>query len=138
MSGARGFRLGAPRRTRRPSLTPMIDAVFLLLVFFMLASRFGGGGARGRGGGGADRRGGRRGRALVRPAAACGGRAGRALRVNGLAAPDIAAAPAPLTGEGAAGRLMALRGGLGARVRGIADAALALGRAGFSDIAAAP
>lgn len=32
----------APSRTRRkPSLTPMIDVVFLLLVFFMLASRFG-------------------------------------------------------------------------------------------------
>lgn len=30
----------APRR-RRPSLTPMIDVVFLLLVFFMLAARFG-------------------------------------------------------------------------------------------------
>ena len=29
-----------PRR-RRPSLTPMIDVVFLLLVFFMLAARFG-------------------------------------------------------------------------------------------------
>lgn len=29
------------RPTRRPSLTPMIDVVFLLLVFFMLASRFG-------------------------------------------------------------------------------------------------
>ncbi|MEO0362761.1 MAG: biopolymer transporter ExbD, partial [Pseudomonadota bacterium] len=29
----------APRR--RPSLTPMIDVVFLLLVFFMLAARFG-------------------------------------------------------------------------------------------------
>ncbi len=31
----------APRRRRKPSLTPMIDVVFLLLVFFMLASRFG-------------------------------------------------------------------------------------------------
>ena len=31
-----------PRRARRPSLTPMIDVVFLLLVFFMLAARFGG------------------------------------------------------------------------------------------------
>jgi len=32
----------APQRTkRRPSLTPMIDVVFLLLVFFMLASQFG-------------------------------------------------------------------------------------------------
>ncbi|XDA96736.1 biopolymer transporter ExbD [Sulfitobacter sp. LCG007] len=29
------------RSRRRPSLTPMIDVVFLLLVFFMLASRFG-------------------------------------------------------------------------------------------------
>ncbi len=32
---------GSPRRRRRPDLTPMIDVVFLLLVFFMLASRFG-------------------------------------------------------------------------------------------------
>ncbi|MGJ8530069.1 ExbD/TolR family protein, partial [Maritalea sp.] len=30
-----------PRKARKPSLTPMIDVVFLLLVFFMLASRFG-------------------------------------------------------------------------------------------------
>ncbi|WP_116083821.1 biopolymer transporter ExbD [Tropicimonas sp. IMCC34011] len=35
------FSLEEPRRPRRPSLTPMIDVVFLLLVFFMLASRFG-------------------------------------------------------------------------------------------------
>lgn len=33
------LRQTAPRR--RVSLTPMIDVVFLLLVFFMLASRFG-------------------------------------------------------------------------------------------------
>jgi biopolymer transport protein ExbD len=32
---------GEARRPRRPNLTPMIDVVFLLLVFFMLASRFG-------------------------------------------------------------------------------------------------
>lgn len=31
----------SPRPHRRPNLTPMIDVVFLLLVFFMLASRFG-------------------------------------------------------------------------------------------------
>lgn len=31
----------APKTRRKPSLTPMIDVVFLLLVFFMLASRFG-------------------------------------------------------------------------------------------------
>ena len=36
-----GFSFAAPRRARRPSLTPMIDVVFLLLVFFMLAARFG-------------------------------------------------------------------------------------------------
>ena len=32
---------GADRPRRRPNLTPMIDVVFLLLVFFMLVSRFG-------------------------------------------------------------------------------------------------
>ncbi|HEY9037610.1 MAG TPA: biopolymer transporter ExbD [Roseovarius sp.] len=35
------FAFDTPRQPRRPSLTPMIDVVFLLLVFFMLASRFG-------------------------------------------------------------------------------------------------
>lgn len=35
------FAFGPERPRRRPSLTPMIDVVFLLLVFFMLASRFG-------------------------------------------------------------------------------------------------
>lgn len=35
------FTLGSPRPRRRPSLTPMIDVVFLMLIFFMLASRFG-------------------------------------------------------------------------------------------------
>jgi len=35
------FSFGPDRPRRRPSLTPMIDVVFLLLVFFMLASRFG-------------------------------------------------------------------------------------------------
>ncbi|MEL7153476.1 MAG: biopolymer transporter ExbD [Pseudomonadota bacterium] len=36
-----GITLGTAQRRRRPSLTPMIDVVFLLLVFFMLAARFG-------------------------------------------------------------------------------------------------
>jgi biopolymer transport protein ExbD len=35
------FTFAQPRMRRRPSLTPMIDVVFLLLVFFMLAARFG-------------------------------------------------------------------------------------------------
>lgn len=36
-----GFTMGTAQPRRRPSLTPMIDVVFLLLVFFMLAARFG-------------------------------------------------------------------------------------------------
>ncbi len=35
------FAFSSPRPRRKPSLTPMIDVVFLLLVFFMLAARFG-------------------------------------------------------------------------------------------------
>jgi len=35
------FSFAPARPRRRPSLTPMIDVVFLLLVFFMLAARFG-------------------------------------------------------------------------------------------------
>ena len=35
------FSFAAPRPRRRPSLTPMVDVVFLLLIFFMLAARFG-------------------------------------------------------------------------------------------------
>lgn len=35
------FSFAAPAPRRRPSLTPMIDVVFLLLIFFMLAARFG-------------------------------------------------------------------------------------------------
>jgi len=35
------FSFTVPRKRRRVSLTPMIDVVFLLLVFFMLVSRFG-------------------------------------------------------------------------------------------------
>jgi biopolymer transport protein ExbD len=38
---AESFDFGPGRRARRPSLTPLIDVVFLLLVFFMLAARFG-------------------------------------------------------------------------------------------------
>ena len=35
------FHFAQARPRRKPSLTPMIDVVFLLLVFFMLAARFG-------------------------------------------------------------------------------------------------
>ena len=36
------IRLEETRPRRRPNLTPMIDVVLLLLVFFMMVSRFGG------------------------------------------------------------------------------------------------
>jgi biopolymer transport protein ExbD len=39
------FRFAQAQPRRRPSLTPMIDVVFLLLVFFMLAAHFGQDGA---------------------------------------------------------------------------------------------
>ena len=35
------IQLNTVMRRRRPSLTPMIDVVFLLLIFFMLVARFG-------------------------------------------------------------------------------------------------
>ena len=41
MVAPRALSFAPARVRRRPNLTPMIDVVFLLLVFFMLASRFG-------------------------------------------------------------------------------------------------
>jgi len=35
------FTFDQPRARRKPALTPLIDVVFLLLVFFMLAAQFG-------------------------------------------------------------------------------------------------
>ncbi len=35
------FAFGAPPPRRRPGLTAMVDVIFLLVVFFMLAARFG-------------------------------------------------------------------------------------------------
>lgn len=91
------FAFAPPRPRRRPGLTPMIDVVFLLLVFFMLAARFGHdthlpltlGGS-----GAADWQGPPR---LVEVLP-------EGLRLNGrpLAAPDLAAALAPLMPDPAA------------------------------------
>jgi len=89
----RAMSFGPPRRPRRPSLTPMIDVVFLLLVFFMLAARFGGEGALTL--------------ALAGPGAAADWTGpprlvevapGGAIRLNGVALPaaDLPAALAPL------------------------------------------
>jgi biopolymer transport protein ExbD len=110
----------------------MIDVVFLLLVFFMLASRFGGAGVAAmlgaaQGGG-----------AWSGPPRLIEVAPGGALRVNGIPAPDLADALAPLTGDGPAGRLVVLRAADGARVQDLADAALALSRAGFADVAVTP
>jgi biopolymer transport protein ExbD len=84
------FGFGPPRPHRRPSLTPMIDVVFLLLIFFMLASRFGTEGALtlSAGGGGGAWSGPPR---LVEIGAGT-------LRLNGVpvAAEDLAGALAPL------------------------------------------
>jgi biopolymer transport protein ExbD len=47
------FAFAHPRARRKPALTPLIDVVFLLLVFFMLAAQFGRDGALGLSGGAA-------------------------------------------------------------------------------------
>lgn len=114
------------RPRRRPSLTPMIDVVFLLLVFFMLAARFGvdqvtplSQGGAGAGYSGAPRL------VDIRP---------DGLMLNG-AAIDLAALPdalAPLmTGKGAA---VILRGRNEATVQHVIDVADALTRAGFANL----
>jgi biopolymer transport protein ExbD len=40
MQAAPRFTVAPPRRPRRANLTPMIDVLFLLVVFFLLAARF--------------------------------------------------------------------------------------------------
>lgn len=110
---------------RRPSLTPMIDVVFLLLVFFMLASRFvvdqvlplslsGQGGATYSG---APR--------IVDIAPG-------ALRLNGVAVAegDLGARLTPLTAT--LGDTIVLRGQDGAHVQRIIDIAEMLSSAGFT------
>lgn len=113
------------RPRRKPSLTPMIDVVFLLLVFFMLASRFGieqviplsmagQGGARYSG---PPR--------IVDVAPAT-------VRLNGVETPEagLAAAIAPLTASPS--DTIVLRGQGGADVQRIVDVAEALAQAGFA------
>lgn len=122
-----GFSFAAPApRRRRASLTPMIDVVFLLLVFFMLASRFGAEGAlpAAAAGAGGEWRGPPR---LV-------GIAPDALRLNGLdVAPEaLAAALRPLmTREGDP---VILRPEDGATLQRVIDVADALRAAGVSTL----
>lgn len=110
------------RPRRKPSLTPMIDVVFLLLVFFMLASRFG------------------TEQVLPLPLAASGGTYSGPPRLitvtpdrlllNGRPAADLAAALAPLmkTPED----MLILRGRDGATLQQITAVTDLLHRAGYS------
>ena len=112
------------RQRRRPSLTPMIDVVFLLLVFFMLASRFG------------------LESALTLPLASGGGEytgpprlidvGPDRLRLNGVEVLDLVAAVRPLTQE--ASDTLILRGEDGTNLQRIVDITETLRAAGFTSI----
>ena len=123
------IRFAAPRRRRTPSLTPMIDVVFLLLVFFMLASQFGRVGALpiAAGGGSARYEGAPR-LVEVLPAG---------LRLNGRAVAEAAlpGALAPLAAGAGPGRVVVLRPMQGATLQRLIDVADALARAGYPDLA---
>ena len=117
------------RARRRPSLTPMIDVVFLLLVFFMLASRFGGV------------------EALPLPLASAGPAAAVAdaprlvdvtplgVRLNGVAQGEDALAAAILSQGGGHEAIVVLRPRDGAPLQRIVDVATALKGAGFTRLA---
>jgi biopolymer transport protein ExbD len=122
---AERFDFGPGRQARRPSLTPLIDVVFLLMVFFMLAARFG-----------AER-------ALpLMPAAGGGGAwqgpprlvevAAGGLRLNGRAVPldGLAAALGPLMP--APDSPVVLRPSEGAPVQALVDAMAVLRAAGMT------
>ncbi|WP_138466239.1 biopolymer transporter ExbD [Poseidonocella sp. HB161398] len=120
--------LATRRRSRRPSLTPMIDVVFLLLVFFMLASRFGmdmqiplGLG----GSGGAERWSGPPRLVQIEP---------DSLALNGvaMAAPELVAALSGLTETPA--DPVVLRAGEEADVQRLVEVMETLGAAGFSNL----
>lgn len=118
------LRFAEPRPRRRPSLTPMIDIVFLLLVFFMLASQFGqdralrlGLGAGGGGYSGPPR--------LVSVAAD-----GIALNGTPTDLPDLAGALAPLMQDRS--DTVVLRPTGGADLQALTDVASTLQAAGFS------
>ena len=119
--------LAPPRARRRPGLTPLIDVVFLLLVFFMLASRFGVEGALPlAAGGGAGR--------WEGPPRLVTVRAGDVL-VNGVATDDPPAALAPLMPPG--GGPVVVRSE-GADLQRLVDAMAALRAAGLADLVLVP
>ena len=118
------FAFGVSHTRRKPALTPLIDVVFLLLVFFMLAAQFGREGAidisSGEGSGtytGPPRL------VTILP---------DAILLNGLETPaaDLPAALRDLTG--AAKDTIVLRARDGADVQRLTDVATALTEAGFA------
>lgn len=120
------FAFASPRRSRRPSLTPMIDVVFLLLVFFMLASQFGQDAAVRLSGAGA-------GAAYSGPPRLID-IAPDGLTLNGMGV-DIAGLPdalTPLTQDRA--DTVILRGTDGASLQRLLDVAQALQAAGFANL----
>ena len=112
------------RPRRKPSLTPMIDVVFLLLVFFMLASRFG-----------ADAM-------LPLPLAGSGGEYTGPPRLidvhpdrvllNGVETDDLPQALAPLMQ--APSDMLVLRGKAGATLQHIVNVTETLRKAGFVSV----
>ena len=119
------FTFAAPRPGRRVALTPLIDVVFLLLVFFMLAAQFGRETAldlAGSGGGAGDYSGPPR---LVTLAP-------EGLMLNGqsIAEADLADALAALTESPE--DLIVLRPMAGVEVQGLTDLAARLTSAGFT------
>ena len=119
--------LAPPRPRRRPGLTPLIDVVFLLLVFFMLASRFGTEGALPLAAGGGDG-------VWEGPPRLVTVTPGAVL-VNGAATVDPAAALAPLLPPG--GGAVVVRSD-GADLQRLVDAMAALRAAGLSDLVLVP
>ncbi len=118
------FAFAAPRKHRKPALTPLIDVVFLLLVFFMLAAQFGRESAIDlAGGGGAGDYTGPPRLITILP---------DAVLLNGVAQPepDLAAALANLT-ESAEDAIV-LRARDDADVQRLADVAAQLTAAGFT------
>ncbi|WP_289040990.1 biopolymer transporter ExbD [uncultured Aliiroseovarius sp.] len=121
------FSFATDRPRRRPSLTPMIDVVFLLLVFFMLTAQFS--------------------RDTTLPLRTGGGGAGqydgppRLLRIGGdglwLNGRPIALADSVVALEGLMrdpGDLIVLRGGPDADVQRVVEVMQHLGAAGFTGL----
>lgn len=118
--------LAPARKSRRPSLTPMIDVVFLLLVFFMLASRFG-----------MDQ-------VLPLPLAGLGGSYSGPPRLVGIGPADLDVNGVPVAESNLAGALapmmarpedmVILRGRDGATLQRIVDVTGLLQAAGYSSV----